>query len=216
MLSSTLGLQVFQAVQQDHVSDLKAVNSKEQEAAARANMKLIVAFVLALFSVALADELAPRDPWIDRIIFKVTGTVFDENDDEYGQFEGRIHITSLDIRESQLIVGGIISGTVTPLQGLTQEVITDFEVPARSLEPVVSQKRQAILCNILNLDLGPIDLNLLGLVVETSPIEIDITAIPGGGLLGALLCAIAGLLSGINLQIVLQNLILAVIRALGL
>jgi hypothetical protein len=49
-------------------------------------------------------------------------------------------------------------------------------------------------CPILNLQLGPIDLNLLGLRVATSPICLRATAIEGGGLLGDLLCAIARLL----------------------
>ena len=56
-------------------------------------------------------------------------------------------------------------------------------------------------CNILNLALGPIDLNLLGLQVylddcDEGPVTIDITAIPGGGLLGDLLCGLANLLNG--------------------
>ena len=59
-------------------------------------------------------------------------------------------------------------------------------------------------CPILNLALAPIDLNLLGLVVQTSPICLDITAIPGGGLLGDLLCSVANLLNGgLNLQQIL-------------
>lgn len=55
-------------------------------------------------------------------------------------------------------------------------------------------------CDILNLSLGPIDLNLLGLDVELDdcdggPVTIDITAEPGPGkLLGNLLCGLAGLL----------------------
>jgi hypothetical protein len=51
-------------------------------------------------------------------------------------------------------------------------------------------------CPILNLSLGPINLNLLGLNVETSSICLDITAVQGGGLLGDLLCGVANLLSG--------------------
>lgn len=51
-------------------------------------------------------------------------------------------------------------------------------------------------CPILHLELGPIFLNLLGLVVETSEICLDITAHPGEGLLGDLLCAVANLLNG--------------------
>jgi hypothetical protein len=51
-------------------------------------------------------------------------------------------------------------------------------------------------CPILDLELGPIELNLLGLIVETSPICLRITAYQGGGLLGDLLCAVANLLDG--------------------
>jgi hypothetical protein len=50
-------------------------------------------------------------------------------------------------------------------------------------------------CSILDLTLGPIDLNLLGLRIQTNQIELLITAIPGGGLLGDLLCAVANLLN---------------------
>lgn len=50
-------------------------------------------------------------------------------------------------------------------------------------------------CQILNLDLGPLDLNLLGLKVHLDKVVLDITAQPGQGqLLGNLLCAVAGLL----------------------
>jgi hypothetical protein len=53
-------------------------------------------------------------------------------------------------------------------------------------------------CQILYLTLGPIFLDLLGLVVEVpDPIIIDIRAEPGpGALLGNLLCALVGLLDG--------------------
>ena len=55
-------------------------------------------------------------------------------------------------------------------------------------------------CPILNLELGPIELSLLGLNVETSRICLDITADASGGLLGQLLCSLAGdLLNGIPL-----------------
>jgi hypothetical protein len=61
-------------------------------------------------------------------------------------------------------------------------------------------------CPILDLALGPIELNLLGLVVETSPICLEIVADPGpGNLLGNLLCAVAHLLDdGIPLDVILD------------
>lgn len=45
---------------------------------------------------------------------------------------------------------------------------------------------------VLHLMLGPIDLNLLGLRVQTSPICLNITANPAGGILGQLLAGLAG------------------------
>ena len=62
-------------------------------------------------------------------------------------------------------------------------------------------------CGVLNLSLGPLDVHLLGLNVNTSPICLVITAIQGGGLLGDLLCGITNLLSqGISLADILANL----------
>jgi hypothetical protein len=49
-------------------------------------------------------------------------------------------------------------------------------------------------CPILDLTLGPINLNLLGLVVETSEICLKLTAYENGGLLGDLLCEVGTLL----------------------
>ena len=50
-------------------------------------------------------------------------------------------------------------------------------------------------CQILDLTIGPINLELLGLRVQTNTIHLQVTAQAGpGNLLGNLLCAIAGLL----------------------
>ena len=74
-------------------------------------------------------------------------------------------------------------------------------------------------CPILHLDLGPLDLNLLGVHAHLNEVVLDVEAIPGpGNLLGNLLCAVAGLLDGVDLGGILggllQNLINALIRLL--
>jgi hypothetical protein len=70
-------------------------------------------------------------------------------------------------------------------------------------------------CPILHLELGPLDLDLLGLQVHLDRVVLDITAVPGpGNLLGNLLCAIAGLLDGVDLGGVLGNLLQQLIDAL--
>jgi hypothetical protein len=57
--------------------------------------------------------------------------------------------------------------------------------------------RAAATCDILNLVLGPLDLNLLGLEISLNRVVLDIVAVTGAGnLLGNLLCAVAGLLDG--------------------
>jgi hypothetical protein len=51
-------------------------------------------------------------------------------------------------------------------------------------------------CQVLNLVLGPINLNLLGLSVRTNQINLRIDAVPGAGnLLGNLLCGITNALN---------------------
>jgi hypothetical protein len=57
-------------------------------------------------------------------------------------------------------------------------------------------------CDILHLTLGPLDLDLLGLVIHLDRVVLDITAVSGpGNLLGNLLCAIANLLNGSPLDL---------------
>jgi len=56
-------------------------------------------------------------------------------------------------------------------------------------------------CNVLNLVLGPLDLDLLGLVVHLDKVVLNIIAQSGAGqLLGNLLCAVAHLLDGVPLS----------------
>jgi hypothetical protein len=47
-------------------------------------------------------------------------------------------------------------------------------------------------CQILDLVLGPLDLNLLGLMIHLDQLHLRITAVRGGGVLGDLLCGLAG------------------------
>jgi hypothetical protein len=61
-----------------------------------------------------------------------------------------------------------------------------------------SAQYQGPSCKVLRLLLGPLDLNLLGLVVELygenrrAPVTLTITAFPGQGALGDLFCTLAG------------------------
>jgi len=83
--------------------------------------------------------------------------------------------------------GGTVSGTVAGLPFTTD--ITNF---ALNLVPDAPATPGQTECSVLHLALAPINLALLGLHVDTSAICLNITAIEGGGLLGDLLCGLAG------------------------
>jgi len=71
-------------------------------------------------------------------------------------------------------------------------------------------------CEILNLQLGPLDLNLLGLLVHLDQINLQITAEQApGNLLGNLLCAVAHLLDGGSPLGGLAALLNRILRILG-
>jgi hypothetical protein len=89
-----------------------------------------------------------------------------------------------------ILAVGKLTGTVTNAAGSVTNFVTQVRVP-------VLLDSTTATCEILHLELGPLDLNLLGLVVHLDQVVLDITAVPGAGnLLGNLLCGIAGLLDG--------------------
>lgn len=65
--------------------------------------------------------------------------------------------------------------------------VSGFEV---HISPAVTQEGE--ICNVLDLTLGPLDLNLLGLMVHLDRLRLTITAKRGGGVLGDLFCSLAG------------------------
>jgi hypothetical protein len=69
---------------------------------------------------------------------------------------------------------------------------------------------------VLNLVLGPLHLDLLGLVVDLNQVHLVINAVPGAGnLLGNLLCALTGLLNGTPTLGGLSALLNAILAVLG-
>ena len=96
-----------------------------------------------------------------------------------------LHLTGLSFDPLTGILtatGGTVSGTLAGAPFTTE--IENFVLQLLPAGPQAG-------CAILDLDLAPIHISLLGLHVDTSAICLDITAIPGGGLLGDLLCGIA-------------------------
>ena len=106
-----------------------------------------------------------------------------------GTFTGVFSLTRFVVRNGQIAAVGTLTGTVVNAAGVTVGAI------ARTITLSLINIRGT--CDILHLELGPIDLDLLGLVVHVDKIVIDIDAESGpGNLLGNLLCAVAHLLDG--------------------
>ncbi|MBC9819774.1 ABC transporter substrate-binding protein [Terrabacter sp. MAHUQ-38] len=107
-----------------------------------------------------------------------------------GTFTGSFTPTGFSNQNGQLAVTGLLTGTLTTLTGAVIPV-------SQTITTTVQSATTAGSCKILNLVLGPLHLDLLGLVVDLNQVVLNITAQPGpGNLLGNLLCAIAGLLDG--------------------
>jgi hypothetical protein len=99
-----------------------------------------------------------------------------------------VDLEGLNLVEGVLTAtGGTVSGTIGGLP-----FTTDLENFRLEFEPAGMEG-----CSILDLELAPIDLDLLGLHVDTSPICLSITAFEGEGLLGDLLCGLSGILDGL-------------------
>jgi hypothetical protein len=93
------------------------------------------------------------------------------------------------------VVGLDVGGTPeAPVLNAVVSLGNDIDVVPITLttQELTPEQQQAGECAILNLELGPIDLDLLGLEVDTSAICLDITAVEGAGVLGDLLCGLSG------------------------
>jgi hypothetical protein len=111
----------------------------------------------------------------------VTGTT-----SKGGKFTGNFAISRFKVVGDQIVAVGTLTGTVQ--NGVGNVIGTVL----KTIQMIVNIK--AATCDILHLELGPLDLDLLGLIVHLDKVVLDIDADPTGGLLGSLLCAVANLL----------------------
>lgn len=121
-----------------------------------------------------------------------------------GTFTGTLTATKISVDEvtRQLTMTGVVNGTAMKIGGAVVDVVNQtFTAPVSFNRPgsggaasIVQPAAQAQ-CGILNLVLGPLHLDLLGLVVDLNQVILNVFAMTGAGnLLGNLLCALTGLL----------------------
>jgi hypothetical protein len=89
-------------------------------------------------------------------------------------------------------LAGNLTGTLTDALGNTLGTVTNLPITL----PVGGAAASGT-CSILDLTLGPLHLNVLGLVVDLNQVHLTITGQTGNGqLLGNLLCGLANALNG--------------------
>lgn len=134
------------------------------------------------------------------------------------RFAGTFNLQKFVARDHQVLAVGTIAGTLTDMAGnvvgTTLQTVAIPVTVGSTATTNAAAVAAAVSCSVLHLDLGPLNLNLLGLQVDLSRIVLDITAIPGAGnLLGNLLCAVTNLLNPAGIAGLL-NQILDILSAL--
>src|SRR5437667_51814 len=146
-----------------------------------------IALVVALVSMAVfAPVSTTKAQGTNPLAVPVTGTFTDALGGA-GTFLGTFTVSRFVNQNGQLAAVGTLAGTLTDSLGNVLGTVS------QALTLLVNTADGT--CQVLHLDLGPLDLNLLGLNVHLNEVVLDITAQSGpGNLLGNLLCAVSHLL----------------------
>jgi hypothetical protein len=127
-------------------------------------------------------------PVTGNIVDPITGAVL-------GTFDAVFQITNFITQGGNLVAVG-------ELTNVTFDLIEGAVLPTGFLAGLIGAVTELLVtsaqgtCQILDLTLGPLDLDLLGLQVFLDEVNLNITAQGGpGNLLGNLLCAVANLLN---------------------
>ena len=164
----------------------------------------VLVSALLLVPIGLANAKPSTTQASPATAIPVTGTL-----PGGGSFTGTLDITRFVVQNGQLTAVGSLSGTLTDALGNVIGTVSNVLVNLTVAQPTGS-------CQILHLVLGPLDLNLLGLMVHLNQVVLDITAQQGpGNLLGNLLCAVAHLLDNTGNTTGLAQLLNQILSVLG-
>jgi hypothetical protein len=176
---------------------------------------VLVALIGSFVAVPATRAFAQggNNPNTNRLEVPITGVV-----QNVGTIAGTFSISSFAIQGGALVAKGQLNGTVTDTTtGAVRTIVTSIAWPVADAGSAAAADAAASCdtavetgqaCDILNLVLGPLHLDLLGLVVDLNQVILNITGTTGAGdLLGNLLCAITGLLDAGSLGQQVVNLL---------
>ena len=179
---------------------------------------VLVALTAALVTMPAATAHAQGNKNANPLVVPVAGVA-----KGVGTVAGNFAISRFAIQDGKLVAIGGLTATVTDTAGtVVRTFVTQASVPVLNGGSAAATQAAAIgalavgSCDVLNLVLGPLHLDLLGLVIDLNQVVLDITAQTGAGnLLGNLLCAITGLLDAGSLGQQVVNLLNQLIGVLG-
>jgi hypothetical protein len=165
-------------------------------------LSVLAALVLGASALATTAAAAPTPALSTSAVTQnVTGTLADGT----GNVVGQVTVTGFQV------VNGVVNAVATFTGSVTDAAGTTVTGTQQILIPLAQATGS---CTILHLELGPLDLNLLGLMVHLDRVVLDITAQSGpGNLLGNLLCAVAHLLDSSSSATAVSNLLNQILRA---
>ena len=157
---------------------------------------VMTAVALVFASFLPAQAAAVKKQCNEGLSIPIEATSLDQ-----GSFVGVLSINRFARDGDGIVALGTLTGTLTDETGALTGIVQTVALPVQLPTPAAARAAAGDVviqqtCDVLHLTLGPLHLNLLGLIVDLNQVQLDITADPAGGLLGSLLCAIAGLLGG--------------------
>jgi hypothetical protein len=138
-----------------------------------------------------------------------------------GTFEGTLTVESFAVRDGQAVAIGMIAGTVFDKSGrsLGTAVVGRRTLPVQ-VSPGASTAAapgvigpQAVCASVLHLDIGAVNLNVLGLQIATAPVVFDLTA-DDSEVLGQLICEALSVVSTVVDLVGVLNSILGLLTGL--
>ena len=201
-------------------------------------LSLLVPFATAMAEKEMEKPAHRAAP--GALTLPLAGTVVDAANQAVGRFSGSVTINRFANQNDHIVAIGIASGTVTDLAGrVVKSGLQTVVLPVNrignlstvglpippSTEPRLMQVSftkttsgqfilaQAQSCGILHLAIGGNSLNLLGFIVNLSPITLDISG-DSAGPLGALVCQVLALLGTVADVVGLLNSILGLLTGL--
>ena len=191
-------------------------------------LPLLALVMISFVLLPTAGTAQPRSPR-EALVLPLTGT-----GSGGVTFSGTVAVLRFVARDGRVVAIGAVSGSLSgPAGPIGTSIYLPVAFPVRGNGPLARAERgrinpaslsspdygarvmlaQATTCGVLHLELGAVDLNLLGVLVTTTPVTIDINGDTAGPL-GNLVCTILNTVNSVVGLVGLLNSLLGLVTGL--